>query len=149
MNDMTYVEAARALAERMLKQGGATDDRRASPSASASAPRARPSEAEAPMLADSLARFRQQYAARCRGREEAHRHRRIQARRQRLPAAELAAHTSARAAAAQSRRDADEGVSGRLARYFNRSGLSACSGFGTKRPFSRMSLPSKWIVPPP
>ena len=33
--------------------------------------------------------------------------------------------------------------------YFSLSGFKAWSGLGTKRPFSRMSLPSKWIVPPP
>jgi len=61
MNDITYIEAARALGERMLKQGGATDAERLAFGFRVCTSR-RPSEKEATLLASSLARFRQQYA---------------------------------------------------------------------------------------
>ncbi len=62
LNDVTYVEAARALAERMLKQGGATDPERIALAFRICTSRA-PSAKDAEILAAALARFRQQYAA--------------------------------------------------------------------------------------
>ncbi len=62
MNDVTYIEAARALGERLLKQGGATDAERLAFGFRLCTSRL-PSEKESAVLAGSLARFRQQYAA--------------------------------------------------------------------------------------
>jgi len=62
LNDITYVEAARALAERMLKEGGATDSERLAYGFRLCTAR-HPEEKEAALLAKSLARFREQYAA--------------------------------------------------------------------------------------
>jgi hypothetical protein len=62
LNDITYVEAARAFAERMMKQGGATDEARLTFGFRLCTARA-PGDAETQILASSLARFRQQYAA--------------------------------------------------------------------------------------
>jgi hypothetical protein len=62
LNDITYVEAARALAERMLKEGGATDFERLAYGFRLCTAR-HPEEKEAALLAKSLTRFRQQYAA--------------------------------------------------------------------------------------
>jgi hypothetical protein len=92
MNDVTYVEAARALAERMLKQGGAADAGRASYGFRLCTARL-PNEKESALLAGSLARFRQQYS----GDEEAAK-KLISAGESKpdpnLPPAELAAQTS-------------------------------------------------------
>ena len=62
MNDVTYVEAARALAERMLKSGGSGDGARLAYGFRLCTAR-RPNEREAALLAASLARFRDQYSA--------------------------------------------------------------------------------------
>lgn len=62
MNDVTYVEAARALAERMLKQGGSADAERVAYGFRLCTAR-KPTEKEATLLAASLARFRQLYSA--------------------------------------------------------------------------------------
>jgi mono/diheme cytochrome c family protein len=62
MNDVTYVEAARALAERMLKQGGNADTDRLAYGFRLCTARP-PNGKEAALLADSLTHFRQQYAA--------------------------------------------------------------------------------------
>jgi len=62
LNDVTYVEAARALAERMLKQGGMTDAERLSYGFLLCTARV-PSDRESGVLASALARFREQYAA--------------------------------------------------------------------------------------
>jgi hypothetical protein len=61
LNDVTYVEAARSLAERMLKQGGATDAARLAYGFRLCTTRG-PSKQEASLLQSSLTRFRQQYA---------------------------------------------------------------------------------------
>jgi hypothetical protein len=92
LNDITYVEAARALAARMLKEGGGTDAERLAHGFRRCTARA-PGEKEAAILASSLARFRQQYTgdpaaaakliATGESKPDAN-----------LPAAELAAHTS-------------------------------------------------------
>jgi len=62
LNDITYVEAARALGERMLKEGGATDGERLAYGFRLCTARA-PGENEAALLAKSLARFREEYLA--------------------------------------------------------------------------------------
>jgi hypothetical protein len=62
LNDITYVEAARALAERMLRDGGADDAARLRYGFRLCTARA-PRENEAAILTSSLARFRQQYTA--------------------------------------------------------------------------------------
>jgi len=62
LNDVTYNEAARALAERMLKQGGATDAERLAFAFRVCTARA-PTEKETPILEKALATLRQQYAA--------------------------------------------------------------------------------------
>jgi hypothetical protein len=92
LNDVTYVEAARSLAERMLQQGGATDAERLAYGFRLCTAR-RPGEKEAVLLQSSLTRFRQQYAdaneaaqkliATGESKPDAN-----------LPAPELAAHTS-------------------------------------------------------
>jgi hypothetical protein len=56
------VEAARSLAERMLKEGGATDAKRLSYGFRLCTARL-PSDKESALLAASLTRFRQQFAA--------------------------------------------------------------------------------------
>jgi hypothetical protein len=61
LNDVTYVEAARALAERMLKQGGNTDADRLAYGFRLCTARCL-DERESKLLADSLAHFRQEYA---------------------------------------------------------------------------------------
>jgi len=61
MNDITYIEAARALGERMLKQGGAGDAERLAFGFRLCTSRP-PGGKEAGLLASSLARFRQQFA---------------------------------------------------------------------------------------
>jgi mono/diheme cytochrome c family protein len=92
LNDVTYVEAARALGERMLKEGGATDAERLAYGFRLCTARP-PGAKEAALLARSLVRFREQYSAA------------PEAARQliaigeskpdaNLPAPELAAHTS-------------------------------------------------------
>jgi hypothetical protein len=60
LNDVTYVEAARALAERMLKQGGDTDAARLAFGFRLCTAR-QPNAKEAGMLASSLERFRREY----------------------------------------------------------------------------------------
>jgi hypothetical protein len=60
LNDVTYVEAARVLAERMLKQGGMTDAERVRYGFRLCTARS-PSEKESAILASSLAHFREQY----------------------------------------------------------------------------------------
>ncbi len=62
LNDVTYVEAARALGERMLKEGGSDDAARLAYGFRLCTAR-RPSMAEAQLLASSLARFRAEYQA--------------------------------------------------------------------------------------
>ncbi len=62
LNDITYVEAARALAERMLRHGGASDTERLAFGFRLCTARA-PRDKDAAILASSLAKFRQQYAA--------------------------------------------------------------------------------------
>ena len=62
LNDVTYVEAARGLGERMLKEGGATDSERLAYGFRLCTARA-PDGQDAALLAQSLARFRRQYAA--------------------------------------------------------------------------------------
>ena len=62
LNDVTYIEAARALAERMLKQGGTSDPEHIAYGFRLCTAR-HPSEKESALLATSLARFRQQYTA--------------------------------------------------------------------------------------
>jgi hypothetical protein len=92
LNDITYVEAARALAERILKQGGATDSERLAHGFRLCTGRG-PGEKEAAILASSLARFRQQYTA-----DPAAAARLIATGESKpdasLPTPELAAHTS-------------------------------------------------------
>ena len=61
MNDITYVEAARSLAERMLKQGGNTDADRLAYGFRLCTARF-PTEKESALLASSLAHFRQEYS---------------------------------------------------------------------------------------
>ena len=62
LNDITYVEAARALAERILKEGGASDDARLAYGFRLCTARV-PSAKETAFLGASLARFRAQYHA--------------------------------------------------------------------------------------
>ena len=62
LNDVTYVEAARALAERMLKQGGASDPERIAYAFRLCTSHA-PSAKDAEILAAALARFRREYIA--------------------------------------------------------------------------------------
>ncbi len=62
LNDVTYIEAARAFAERMLKQGGPDDAARLAYGFRLCTARL-PSEKEAAHLRNSLTRFRAQYAA--------------------------------------------------------------------------------------
>ncbi len=62
LNDVTYVEAARVLAERTLKQGGMTDPERLKFGFRLCTSRA-PTEKEAGILSSSLARFREQFGA--------------------------------------------------------------------------------------
>jgi hypothetical protein len=92
LNDITYVEAARAFAERMLKHGGSTDAERLAYGFRLCTARM-PRENEASMLAASLARFRQHYSA-----DTGSALKLIAAGESKpdasLPAAELAAHTS-------------------------------------------------------
>ncbi|MEP6668442.1 MAG: PSD1 and planctomycete cytochrome C domain-containing protein [Chthoniobacter sp.] len=92
MNDVTYVEAARALGERMLKQGGSDDSKRLAYGFRLCTSRL-PTEKEAALLAASLARFRQQYST-----DEEAAKKLIVAGESKpdpnLPAPELAAHTS-------------------------------------------------------
>jgi hypothetical protein len=59
MNDVTYVEAARNFAERILREGGADPIGFAFRSATARLPR----PAERALLESSLAHYRQRYAA--------------------------------------------------------------------------------------
>ncbi len=61
LNDITYVEAARALAERMLQQGGSDDATRLAYGFRLCTSR-RPTEKETALLAASLTRFRQAYS---------------------------------------------------------------------------------------
>ena len=61
MNDVTYVEAARALAERMLRQGGDTDADRLAYGFRLCTAR-RPNEKESALLANSLAHLREKYS---------------------------------------------------------------------------------------
>ena len=92
MNDITYVEAARALAERMLKQGGTADPDRLAYGFRLCTARP-PNNKEAALLADSLTHFRQQYAA-----DEEAAKKLIAAGESKpdpnLPPSDLAAHTS-------------------------------------------------------
>jgi hypothetical protein len=92
LNDITYIEAARALAERMLKQGGDSDAARIAYGfllCTAAAPK----EREAIILASALARFRQQYST-----DEAAARSLIATGESKpdasFPVSELAAHTS-------------------------------------------------------
>jgi hypothetical protein len=92
LNDITYIEAARALAERMLKQGGHSDAERLAYGfrlCTASAP----TDKEAAILRGALARFREQYSC-----DEAAAAKLIANGESKpdpnLPPAELAAHTS-------------------------------------------------------
>jgi len=62
LNDVTYVEAARAFAERMLKHGGTTDEARLSYAFRLCTARA-PSATEQAILAAALSRLRQQYGS--------------------------------------------------------------------------------------
>ncbi|MEA3207106.1 MAG: hypothetical protein QOE70_163 [Chthoniobacter sp.] len=62
LNDVTYVEAARALAERMLRQGGSGDAERIAYGFRLCTSRI-PTAGEQNVLAGSLARFRQQYTS--------------------------------------------------------------------------------------
>ncbi len=62
LNDITYVEAARAFAERLLKQGGGTDAERIAYGFRLCTARS-PGEKDAAILAGSLARFRQEFSA--------------------------------------------------------------------------------------
>jgi hypothetical protein len=62
MNDTTYVEAARALAARMLKQGGNSDADRLAYGFRLCTARC-PNAKESALLADSLAHFRKEYSA--------------------------------------------------------------------------------------
>jgi hypothetical protein len=62
LNDTTYVEAARALGQRMLKEGGATDSERLAYGFRLCTARL-PDQKESALLAKSLARFRDQYSA--------------------------------------------------------------------------------------
>jgi hypothetical protein len=91
MNDVTYIEAARALAERMLKQGGNTDAERLSYGFRLCTAR-NPSEKESTLLASSLTHFRQDYAN-----DEENAKKLINTGESKpdpnLPATELAAHT--------------------------------------------------------
>ena len=92
LNDVTYVEAARALGQRMLKEGGSDDAARLAFGFRLCTAR-RPSMAEAQLLASSLARFRTEYQA-----DPAAAAKLIAAGESKpdpaLPAPELAAHTS-------------------------------------------------------
>ncbi len=62
LNDVTYVEAARVLAARMLKEGGATDAARIAFAFRLCTARL-PTKAETELLTNALARLRRQYAA--------------------------------------------------------------------------------------
>jgi hypothetical protein len=62
LNDVTYMEAARALAERMLKQGGSTDTARIAHGFRLCTARA-PNEKELNILIEAIGTLRQQYAA--------------------------------------------------------------------------------------
>ncbi len=62
LNDITYVEAARVFAERLLKQGGATDAERIAYAFRLCTARA-PREKDAAILTAALAKYREQYAA--------------------------------------------------------------------------------------
>ena len=92
MNDITYIEAARALAERIIKQGGGTDADRLAYGFRLCTSR-KPTEKEAALLTASLARFRQQYST-----DEDSAKKLIATGEStpdpNLPAPELAAHTS-------------------------------------------------------
>ncbi|MGB8169944.1 MAG: DUF1553 domain-containing protein [Chthoniobacteraceae bacterium] len=92
LNDITYVEAARAFAERILKQGGATDAERLAYGFRLCTATT-PSEKEAALLRGALARFRQQFSA-----DEDAAGKLIATGESKpdaaLPTAELAAHTS-------------------------------------------------------
>ncbi len=92
LNDVTYVEAARSLAERMIQQGGATDAERIAHGFRLCTARP-PTEKEAALLQSALARFRQDFA----GANEAAQ-KLISTGEStpdaNLPAPELAAHTS-------------------------------------------------------
>lgn len=92
LNDVTYVEAARALAERILKQGGSSDTERLAFAFRLCTARP-PTEKETALLTSSLSRFRNQFSA---GAEAASKlittgESKPDAN---LPAPELAAHTS-------------------------------------------------------
>ena len=92
LNDVTYIEAARALAERMMKEGGSADADRLAYGFRLCTAR-HPSDKEAALLAASLARFRQQYST-----DEESAKKLIANGESKpgpnLPAPELAAHTS-------------------------------------------------------
>lgn len=92
LNDVTYVEAARALAERILKQGGSTDADRLAYGFRLCTSRL-PNEKEAGLLTASLHHFRDQYAG-----DEASAKKLIATGESKpdpnIPAPELAAHTS-------------------------------------------------------
>ena len=92
LNDVTYVEAARALAERMLKHGGATDAERLAFAFRLCTARP-PHAAERQVLSASLSRLRQQYSANLEGAKKL-----IAAGESKpdaaIPAPELAAHTA-------------------------------------------------------
>jgi len=92
LNDVTYVEAARVLAERMLKHGGANDADRVAYGFRLCTARS-PSEKEAALLQGSLTRFRQEYAVAVEAAQKL-----ITTGESKpdanLPAPELAAHTS-------------------------------------------------------
>jgi len=62
LNDITFTEAARALAGRMLREGGASDTERLAFGFRACTSRV-PGEQETPILAQALATLRRQYAA--------------------------------------------------------------------------------------
>jgi hypothetical protein len=62
LNDITYVEAARALAERILKYGGTTDQERLAFGFRLCTARF-PTAGEKPVLVGALRRLREQYAA--------------------------------------------------------------------------------------
>ena len=92
LNDTTFVEAARGLGERMLKEGGATDSERLAYGFRLCTARL-PDQKETALLAKSLARFRGQYSA------DPEAARQLIATGESkpdasLPAPELAAHTS-------------------------------------------------------
>jgi len=92
LNDITYVEAARALAERMMKEGGATDQDQLTYGFRLCTARP-PTEREAGMLAKSLASFREAYAADAGAAQKLISNGESKPDAS-LPAADLAAHTS-------------------------------------------------------